>query len=158
MSLERWQVLASSSSLLSSLQRPLSILNTANIDTLLGAVDSGDSFPEPSEALQDRIHFIFNNLSANNLEEKVSPTHQPVGGARLLLCSYWRLCLFPGPPPPPPHPAGGRVQGPGAGGALWLGSAVPGHQACLQRAELPLALHEFPGHPGHATPRGGHPA
>ena len=63
-------------------------------------MDSGDSFPEPSEGLQDRIHFIFNNLSANNLGEKVSPTHQPVGGP-----DCWAYCgvmslhsLLPAPP------------------------------------------------------------
>ena len=27
---------------------------------------------QPSEAIQDKVHFIFNNISANNLKAKVS--------------------------------------------------------------------------------------
>ena len=45
-------------------------INTTNIDTLLVAADQQQA-PPPPEELQDRIHFLFNNLSASNLSEKV---------------------------------------------------------------------------------------
>jgi hypothetical protein len=37
---------------------------------LLVAADQQQA-PPPPEELQDRIHFLFNNLSASNLNEKV---------------------------------------------------------------------------------------
>lgn len=47
-----------------------SIAITTNIDTLLDATEGEMS--QPSEAIQDKVHFIFNNISANNLKIKVS--------------------------------------------------------------------------------------
>ena len=50
----------------------LSIANTTNIDTLLAArqSESGEEIVNPSEAEQDKIAFIFNNLSVQNLTNK----------------------------------------------------------------------------------------
>lgn len=51
--------------------QPPSIATATNIDTLLVAADKEEN-TEPSEALQDKVHFIFNNLSTSNLEQKVA--------------------------------------------------------------------------------------
>ena len=51
--------------------QPPSINNT-NIDTLLVAADQQSEKAPPPEELQDKIHFLFNNLSSSNLQEKVT--------------------------------------------------------------------------------------
>lgn len=48
-----------------------SIANTTNIDTLLVATEKDDKLIVPPENLQDKIAFIFNNLSQVNLQSKV---------------------------------------------------------------------------------------
>ena len=48
-------------------------INTTNIDTLLVAAEQSVERAEPPEDLQDKIHFLFNNLSSSNLQEKVPP-------------------------------------------------------------------------------------
>ena len=53
-------------------------INTTNIDTLLVAADQQQA-PPPPEELQDRIHFLFNNLSASNLSEKTDELKGLVG-------------------------------------------------------------------------------
>ncbi len=56
----------------SSPPQPPSI-NTTNIDTLLEAADQQQMEKTlPTEELQDKIHFLFNNLSSANLTEKVA--------------------------------------------------------------------------------------
>lgn len=48
-----------------------SIANTTNIETLLVANEEGSAKPTaPSEAIQDKIGFIFNNLSLSNMQIK----------------------------------------------------------------------------------------
>ena len=47
-------------------------INNTSIDTLLVAADQHSKIAPPSEELQDKIHFLFNNLSSSNLQEKVS--------------------------------------------------------------------------------------
>ena len=47
-----------------------SIANASNIDTLLGATEKSE-LAQPSESIQDKVHFIFNNISTNNLTQKV---------------------------------------------------------------------------------------
>lgn len=48
-----------------------SIANTTNIETLLVANEDGSTKPiAPSEAIQDKIGFIFNNLSLSNMQLK----------------------------------------------------------------------------------------
>jgi CCR4-NOT transcription complex subunit 1 len=47
-------------------------INNTNIDTLLVAADQQSEKATPPEEVQDKIHFLFNNLSAANLQEKVS--------------------------------------------------------------------------------------
>jgi len=47
-----------------------SIATANNIDTLLGATESSE-IVQPPEAVQDKIHFIFNNISSTNLQQKV---------------------------------------------------------------------------------------
>ncbi|XP_066142150.1 CCR4-NOT transcription complex subunit 1 isoform X1 [Euwallacea fornicatus] len=47
-----------------------SIANATNIDTLLVATEKEEQTIAPSEALQDKIAFIFNNLSQLNLKTK----------------------------------------------------------------------------------------
>jgi hypothetical protein len=49
-----------------------SIANATNIDTLLVATEKEDKMTPPPEALQDKIGFVFNNLSQLNLQTKVS--------------------------------------------------------------------------------------
>jgi len=48
-----------------------SIANTTNIDTLLVATEKDEKLIVPPENLQDKIAFIFNNLSQINLQTKV---------------------------------------------------------------------------------------
>lgn len=48
-----------------------SIANASNIDTLLGASEKNE-IAQPPEHVQDKIHFIFNNISQSNLTTKVS--------------------------------------------------------------------------------------
>ncbi|XP_032816690.1 CCR4-NOT transcription complex subunit 1 isoform X5 [Petromyzon marinus] len=45
-------------------------INTTNIDTLLVATDISDRIIEPQESVQDKIFFIFNNLSQSNMAQK----------------------------------------------------------------------------------------
>ncbi len=47
-------------------------INTTNIDTLLVAADRQQSESVmPPDELQDKVHFLFNNLSSSNLSDKV---------------------------------------------------------------------------------------
>ena len=46
-------------------------INTASINTLLVAADQEAERNSPPEELQDKVHFIFNNLSVNTLQDKV---------------------------------------------------------------------------------------
>lgn len=47
-----------------------SIANATNIDTLLVATEKEDKITAPPEALQDKVAFVFNNLSQLNLQTK----------------------------------------------------------------------------------------
>lgn len=47
-----------------------SIANATNIDTLLVATEKEEKITSPPEALQDKVAFIFNNLSQLNLQTK----------------------------------------------------------------------------------------
>lgn len=47
-----------------------SIANATNIDTLLVATEQDEKAAAPNEALQDKVAFIFNNLSQLNLKTK----------------------------------------------------------------------------------------
>ncbi|KAK7790471.1 hypothetical protein R5R35_006209 [Gryllus longicercus] len=47
-----------------------SIANATNIDTLLVATEKEEKFTAPPEGLQDKIGFVFNNLSQLNLQTK----------------------------------------------------------------------------------------
>ncbi|XP_071824170.1 CCR4-NOT transcription complex subunit 1-like isoform X2 [Apostichopus japonicus] len=50
---------------------PPSIANTTNIDTLLSAKDKRSELrEEPPEAIQEKVAFIFNNLSLSNMTQK----------------------------------------------------------------------------------------
>ncbi|CAK8681219.1 CCR4-NOT transcription complex subunit 1-like isoform X2 [Clavelina lepadiformis] len=51
------------------MQQP-SIAKATNIDTLLGAKIPEEKIPEPPEGVQDKIAFIFNNLSVSNMTPK----------------------------------------------------------------------------------------
>ena len=62
-------------SIVSDISSPLrgkepSIANASNIDTLLGATESSE-VTQPPEPIQDKVHFIFNNISISNLQQKV---------------------------------------------------------------------------------------
>ncbi|KAF7242703.1 CCR4-NOT transcription complex subunit 1 [Varanus komodoensis] len=48
-------------------------INTTNIDTLLVATDQTERIVEPPENVQEKIAFIFNNLSQSNMTQKASP-------------------------------------------------------------------------------------
>lgn len=47
-----------------------SIANTTNIDTLLAGNDNREEIIVPPESLQDKVFFIFNNLSQLNMQQK----------------------------------------------------------------------------------------
>lgn len=47
-------------------------INTTNIDTLLVATDQIERIVEPPENIQEKIAFIFNNLSQSNMIQKVN--------------------------------------------------------------------------------------
>jgi CCR4-NOT transcription complex subunit 1 len=54
-----------------SLEQP-SIANATNIDTLLVATEKEEKMTAPPDTVQDKVAFIFNNLSQLNLQTKVS--------------------------------------------------------------------------------------
>ena len=51
-----------------------SIANTTNIDTLLAGTEGKQEVLIPPEPVQDKVFFIFNNLSLVNMEVKVWET------------------------------------------------------------------------------------
>ncbi|XP_065678715.1 CCR4-NOT transcription complex subunit 1 isoform X1 [Hydra vulgaris] len=53
-----------------------SIAITTNIDTLLDATQSG--MIQPGEVIQDKVHFIFNNISAQNIKQKATDLKQTI--------------------------------------------------------------------------------
>lgn len=58
--------------------RPQPSINTTNIDTLLVATDQTERIVEPPDNVQEKIAFIFNNLSQSNMTQKVkADTHSP---------------------------------------------------------------------------------
>jgi hypothetical protein len=48
-----------------------SVANATNIDTLLANKEGIECVKVPPEALQDKVFFIFNNLSMSNMDPKV---------------------------------------------------------------------------------------
>ncbi|XP_067408837.1 CCR4-NOT transcription complex subunit 1 isoform X8 [Emydura macquarii macquarii] len=53
-------------------------INTTNIDTLLVATDQTERIVEPPENVQEKIAFIFNNLSQANMTQKVEELKETV--------------------------------------------------------------------------------
>ncbi|XP_078524738.1 CCR4-NOT transcription complex subunit 1 isoform X6 [Lissotriton helveticus] len=53
-------------------------INTTNIDTLLVATDQTERITEPPENVQEKIAFIFNNLSQSNMTQKVEELKETV--------------------------------------------------------------------------------
>ncbi|XP_021430888.2 CCR4-NOT transcription complex subunit 1 isoform X23 [Oncorhynchus mykiss] len=53
-------------------------INTTNIDTLLVATDQTEGIVEPPENVQEKIAFIFNNLSQSNMTQKVEELKETV--------------------------------------------------------------------------------
>uniref|UniRef100_A0A8C9VPM2 CCR4-NOT transcription complex subunit 1 n=1 Tax=Scleropages formosus TaxID=113540 RepID=A0A8C9VPM2_SCLFO len=53
-------------------------INTTNIDTLLVATDLTERIVEPPENVQEKIAFIFNNLSQSNMAQKVEELKETV--------------------------------------------------------------------------------
>ena len=49
-----------------------SVANATNIDTLLANKEGIECVKVPPENLQDKVFFIFNNLSMSNMDSKVS--------------------------------------------------------------------------------------
>ena len=48
-----------------------SVVSATNIDTLLANKEGIDCVKVPPETLQDKVFFIFNNLSMSNMDQKV---------------------------------------------------------------------------------------
>jgi len=48
-----------------------SVANATNIDTLLANKEGIECVKVPPENLQDKVFFIFNNLSMSNMDSKV---------------------------------------------------------------------------------------
>uniref|UniRef100_T1ISW7 CCR4-NOT transcription complex subunit 1 n=1 Tax=Strigamia maritima TaxID=126957 RepID=T1ISW7_STRMM len=61
-----------------SLSGKPSIANATNIDTLLGATEKDEQIAVPPESTQDKIAFIFNNLSQVNLVQKTEELKEVV--------------------------------------------------------------------------------
>uniref|UniRef100_UPI00358E5F7C CCR4-NOT transcription complex subunit 1-like isoform X3 n=1 Tax=Myxine glutinosa TaxID=7769 RepID=UPI00358E5F7C len=59
-------------------------INTTNIDTLLVATDQSDRIVEPPESTQDKIFFIFNNLSQSNMAQKTDEMKECIKDEHLL--------------------------------------------------------------------------
>ncbi len=58
-----------------------SIATATNIDTLLAGTDEKEEIAIPPESVQDKVFFIFNNLSLANMDQKVGyrwPDSRPV--------------------------------------------------------------------------------
>ncbi|XP_051917905.1 CCR4-NOT transcription complex subunit 1 isoform X5 [Hippocampus zosterae] len=53
-------------------------INTTNIDTLLVATDQTERIVEPLDNVQEKIAFIFNNLSQSNMTQKVEELKETV--------------------------------------------------------------------------------
>ncbi|XP_062856838.1 CCR4-NOT transcription complex subunit 1 isoform X2 [Trichomycterus rosablanca] len=63
----------------STITRPTApSINTTNIDTLLVATDQTERIVEPPENVQEKIAFIFNNLSQSNMSQKVEELKETV--------------------------------------------------------------------------------
>ncbi|XP_049339752.1 CCR4-NOT transcription complex subunit 1 isoform X3 [Astyanax mexicanus] len=63
----------------STISRPTApSINTTNIDTLLVATDQTERIVEPPENVQEKIAFIFNNLSQSNMSQKVEELKETV--------------------------------------------------------------------------------
>ena len=78
-----------------------SIATANNIDTLLGATETSDVV-QPPEAVQDKVHFIFNNITTQTLQQKVSFMWTPyerltwsASSRRVLYHLYEHLCGNP---------------------------------------------------------------
>lgn len=48
-----------------------SLVHPPNLDTLLAGSDEQEEMAVPPEITQDRVFFIFNNLSQMNMQQKV---------------------------------------------------------------------------------------
>ena len=48
-----------------------SIANATNIDTLIAGTEGHEEVSIPPESVQDKVFFIFNNLSLANMDQKV---------------------------------------------------------------------------------------
>lgn len=73
-------------------------INTTNIDTLLVATDQTERIVEPPETVQEKIAFIFNNLSQSNMTQKVK---RKTNGINYVYVSkmhfkliFWLFCIF----------------------------------------------------------------
>ena len=62
--------------------QPASIASATNIDTLLAGQNDKEDVVVPSESIQDKVFFIFNNLSLANMTQKVGRSEVP-------LCNHW---------------------------------------------------------------------
>ncbi|XP_013418035.1 CCR4-NOT transcription complex subunit 1 [Lingula anatina] len=61
-----------------SFQTKPSIANATNIDTLLAGTEGKEETSVPPEALQDKVFFIFNNLSLANMAQKAEELREHV--------------------------------------------------------------------------------
>lgn len=68
-----------------------SIANATNIDTLIAGTEGKEEVNIPPESIQDKVFFIFNNLSLANMDQKVS---EPLPKPSSLVCvSAYELYL-----------------------------------------------------------------
>jgi len=71
-----------------------SVANATNIDTLLANKEGIECVKVPPENLQDKVFFIFNNLSMSNMDSKVSQGRVDFAiqhFCRMMLCHYHSL-------------------------------------------------------------------
>lgn len=71
---------------------PQPSINTTNIDTLLVATDQTERIVEPPDNVQEKIAFIFNNLSQSNMTQKVKRRTQ---SAATEAASTFTAAFFP---------------------------------------------------------------
>ncbi|KAM7434782.1 CCR4-NOT transcription complex subunit 1 [Porites harrisoni] len=65
-----------------------SIATANNIDTLLGATESSE-IVQPPEAVQDKVHFIFNNISQATLHQKAEELKNLIQNEHILWISQY---------------------------------------------------------------------
>ena len=66
-----------------------SIATATNIDTLLAGTDGKEEIAVPPEQVQDKVFFIFNNLSLANMDQKAGELKENIGDEYMVWVSQY---------------------------------------------------------------------